>query len=419
MTADIEWITNEPDDPWAGLDVVRERPPATEPSFVGPYADRAEKAADKVAAQLAGLAQRAAAHQADEPEPYVHTWTPVDLAAHLDSDPEQPTMLTRGDGAKLIYPGRTSWLVGESESCKSWLALIAVAEVLNDGGRAMWVDYEDTPALFVRRLLELGVDRDVAVSQNLVYVAPEGALTEPNGAYTAEGAGYLDTIRAGFDIAVIDASTGSFGTQGLEIIDNSDIERWYELMCAPLERTGAGVLVIDHVTKSTEGRGRYMIGGERKLSKATGAVFKLDVERPFYPARLDPVEGQIEVRVGKDRAGGVRANAVGAMAADRTQRMAWLNLTAYPDGRIGYELAKPTDTPTDTFDAKLAGAIAEHLATYEGASKTDVEKSVGAKAERVRATLKAMADKGWIDVEQSGQTHRHTLTDEGREACLP
>src|SRR5947207_2339491 len=91
----------------------------------------------------------------------LHSRLPIDivLAPYVagDVEPERPTMLVRGDGTFLLYPGRLHWLSGEPESLKSWLAQIAVADALEDGLRATYLDFEATPRELVARLRALGV----------------------------------------------------------------------------------------------------------------------------------------------------------------------------------------------------------------------------------------------------------------------
>ncbi len=47
------------------------------------------------------------------------------------------------------------------------------------------------------------------------------------------------------------------------------------------EQTGAAVVMIDHVTKDSESRGRFAIGGQAKLAGLTGAAYTVDVAHPL------------------------------------------------------------------------------------------------------------------------------------------
>ena len=110
------------------------------------------------------------------------SWKPHDLKAYLDGTftPAEPTILYREDtdegakktdeGAKkkvaLIYPGLTHWIAGEPESMKSWIALLAVTQILEGGDRVLYLDFEDNAGSVTSRLLSLGAESD-AVRERL------------------------------------------------------------------------------------------------------------------------------------------------------------------------------------------------------------------------------------------------------------
>ena len=65
----------------------------------------------------------------------------------------------------------------------------------------------------------------------------------------------------------------------------------------------------------------------------------------------------------------------------------------------------------------LCRRIVEYLTSYEGASKAAIERDVDGKTDRVRDAVRWMAaeERAWVRIERSGQTHRHFVTDAGRE----
>ena len=73
------------------------------------------------------------------------SWAPIDLTDALAGhDVERPAMLCRTDGVALLYAARTHQFAGESESCKTWCALLVAAQTLNTAtGRVLWIDFED------------------------------------------------------------------------------------------------------------------------------------------------------------------------------------------------------------------------------------------------------------------------------------
>jgi hypothetical protein len=341
------------------------------------------------------------------------TWTPVDLTEALSGiDVPGPVILERTDGVTLLYAGRTHQFAGESESCKTWAALAAVADVLADGGTVLWIDFEDDDRGIVARLRAMMVPVE-AIRERFTYIHPEEPLANLYGVVTPGGLDFGHLLERRFDLAVIDGVTEAMTTEGLDMMSNADIATWSRRLPKRLAATGAATVMIDHVTKSTEGRGRYAIGGQHKLAGLTGAAFRFDVIRPLARAvGADPVTGSVKVSVMKDRPGHVRAHAVDDV-------IGMLELTSYADGSLSVKLAAP-GTTSSTPDIALMGRIAEHLERYEGATKNALVAEVQGKTDAIREALKWMADpaRGWVLIERSGQSHRHHLTDDGRKALL-
>jgi hypothetical protein len=336
------------------------------------------------------------------------TWLPVDLADALAGvDVPAPVHLTRTDGIPLLYAGRTHGFAGESETCKSWVAQIASAQVIKGGGDVLWIDFEDDDRGVVSRLLAMSVPIPV-ISERFVYVRPEEPLRTRAGAWTAGGVDF-DTVLASrpWALIVIDGVTEAMVTEGLDLNSNSDIATWSRLLPKRCANTGAAVAMLDHVPKSTDNRGRYAIGGQHKLAGLTGCQYVFEVERPFSRATFEPVVGVIKITVTKDRPGHVRTFA-------RDGVIARMELTSYPDGAVRAELLAPNDS-TAPLDLILAGRIAGHLAVYPKSSKNSIEKTVKGHNDTIRETIQLMVVAGWLVVEQRGQSHLHTLTDTGIE----
>lgn len=86
-------------------------------------------------------------------------WTPVDLAPYLNGIVPLPTLLRREDGNCLLYPGQVHWVQGPPQSGKTWVAVVAAAQVLATGGTVAWVDVDGTPPPLLTRLRQLGVEQ--------------------------------------------------------------------------------------------------------------------------------------------------------------------------------------------------------------------------------------------------------------------
>jgi hypothetical protein len=341
-------------------------------------------------------------------EPRVPTsWAPVDLTdalARVDVDP--PTLFERSDGLCLLYPGRTHAFQGESESCKSWAAQLAVKQTIQRGENCLYIDFEDDAAGVVSRLFALGLAAD-EIAAHFVYIRPDEPLNGRHGEATPASSDLLTALEGGrFALVVIDGVTEAMATEGLVLTDNGDIAVWMRRLPRRLARTGAAVVVVDHVTKDRMSQGRYAIGGQHKLAGLTGAAYKFTLTKWFSRATgSEPVEGRVLISVEKDRPGYVRGRA-------NEDKVGELRLTSWPDG--GVSAAIDLVVAGAVTDQKMLSRILEHLAIYDGSSKNGIEGAVEGKAAVIRETLSWMAERGWVRVERKGAGHLHWLTDIGR-----
>lgn len=223
----------------------------------------------------------------------------ADVAALLAGNlqPEMPALLARTDGGALLYPGKMHVFQAEPSSGKSWLALWAVAEVLAMGGAAGYLDFEDTANGILRRLRNLGVT-DSVMADRFYYANPTGRFgpAEKLSLWNA-----LD--RMNLDLVVIDGVGESLSREGLSEDKADDVIRWTDLLPRPIARTGAAVLMLDHVAKDPEQRGRWARGSGAKLAAVDGASYQIKVRVPFSRHR----PGRFDMVVAKDRPGGVGA----------------------------------------------------------------------------------------------------------------
>ena len=318
------------------------------------------------------------------------TWAPVDLAAVLAQGAldEPPALLMRSDGARLLYRGRVHVLSGEPESGKGWLALHASAERLKVGESVLYLDFEDTAASIVRRLLNLGVEEGI-IANRFHYVRPDVPIDDRGWADLAPALATAPTL------AVIDGLTEALTVHGFDLLDNTDIARWLGLVPRPLVDAGAAVLQVDHVGRDREARGRFAIGAQHKLA-GVDAHYGLDVLEPFGRGR----DGRVKVVVQKDRPGHVRQH------ADDAGRVAELRLTSRAEGAIGVELAPPA--AVDTFRPTwLMEQIARAVEDTPGLSKNAIRARVPGRNEYKDLALELLVAEGNIEARHEGQAHRH------------
>lgn len=314
------------------------------------------------------------------------SWWPVDLSGLIAGDipPEAPAaFLTREDGQRLFYAGKVNGLIGESESGKTWVALLAVAQALTEGHPVLYLDFEDTAAGILARLRLMGTsDADLA---RLAYISPDetfGILAHRD--LTEHVAATLPRL------VVLDGYNAAMTMMGLNLIDNADIYRFALAILRPLKRTGAAVVTIDHVTKSKEGRGAFAIGGQAKRSDVDGCSISVEVVQAFGKG----MAGKLRLTVSKDRPGLVRAVSGGAKNAG----LAHIDSTG-PTTRVwidGPDL-RPVEERGPFRPTGLMQKVSRYLETCpEGASGRDVATAIGGKAEYVRTALATLVDEGFV-----------------------
>lgn len=333
------------------------------------------------------------------------SWVPIDLGPILAGDltPPQPAVLARDDGHFLLYPGRVHTFQGESESLKSWLALMATAQELSAGHHVVYLDFEDTAESILRRLLDLSVHRDALLTR-FTYVRPLQSLDV--GSLHRLERHITDTAPT---LAVIDGVTEAMSLEGYDLLDNKDVATWLGRLPRRIADLGPAVAMIDHVTKSKETRDRYAIGAQHKLAGIDGAAYSIDPVRPLAhlsAGSSTPVTGVSKITIAKDRPGAVR----GFAASNR--HVGELHLTAYPDGGITGHIVPAIELPEGGFrPTVLMLRISELLASVAGPlTKRAIRGAVKGKNDTKDLALELLVAEGYIVVEpgpKGAQLHRH------------
>lgn len=211
--------------------------------------------------------------------------------------------LTRSDGLRLFYAGKMHSLQAEPSTGKSWVALLACLEVLEIGGAAMYLDYEDSGEGIVGRLMGLGAD-PAAVTERFCYVQLQGPY----------GAAERLEIEAKFgslnpDLVVIDGVAEALTRDGFSEDKATEVVQWIEKVPRAFARTGAAVVMLDHVGKDKETRGRWARGSGAKLAAIDGAAYEIKIITGFSRHKA----GSMRITIAKDRPGAV--GEVGSVAA--------------------------------------------------------------------------------------------------------
>lgn len=245
----------------------------------------------------------------DEDDGYESSWGTVDLGSILNGDytPLVPTILRRNDDRCLIYPGKTHSMHGEPESGKSLVMQYVCSDEIGKGHHVLYVDFEDAGREVVNRLIAFGAQRD-SIREFFHYV-------RPNDPYVRDDPAWQAVLKIPVTLAVLDGVTESMTANGLELNDNKDVAKWQRMLPNYIvEKTGAAVVSIDHVSKSADSRGRTAIGGQHKMAGLSGAAYVVEPIEPLGKGK----RGTVSLRLAKDRLGEVRANVGMYRKSDRT-----------------------------------------------------------------------------------------------------
>jgi len=335
------------------------------------------------------------------------SWKPIALKDYYDGLFQAPiaTLLKRTDGHGLIYEGRVHSIYGESESGKSWIAQIATAECLKNDKKVIYIDFESDAIDIVNRLKALGVSR-ANLLQYFSYIRPEGARDADDPYWQA----ILEPKSA--TLIIIDGVTESLTMWGGESKDNDAITRWMRLFPRTVATaSGAAVVLIDHITKNAETRGRFAIGGQAKLATIDGAAYLVEPLEALAPGRT----GTLTMRVTKDRPGFVRKIAGMWRKSDRTQEAAVFTIDS-TRAQMEYVIGVPMleDELESNKEFKKQKEVAEFIHNHPGASRRLVSEGISGSKDAIGERLADLVAGGWIENRGNDRSFILYITDLGK-----
>lgn len=335
------------------------------------------------------------------------SWKPIALKDYYDGLFQAPiaTILKRSDGAGLIYEGRVHSIYGESESGKSWIAQIATAELLKSDQKVIYIDFESDALDIVNRLKNLGVSR-ANLLQYFTYIRPDG----PRDVDDPYWQDILEPKSA--ILIVIDGVTESLTMWGGETKDNDAITRWMRIFPRTVATaSGAAVVLIDHITKNAETRGRFAIGGQAKLATIDGAAYLVEPLEALSPGRV----GTLTMRVTKDRPGFIRKVSGMWRKSDRTQEAAIFTIDS-TRAQIEYVIGVPLaeDEAEANKEFKKLREIAEFVNNFPGSNRRIIQEGVQGSKETVGVGISDLLAGGWIQNRGNERSFVLYITDEGK-----
>jgi hypothetical protein len=183
-------------------------------------------------------------------------------------------------------------------------------------------------------------------------------------------------------------------------LSNADAAEFHKLLARRFNRTGAATVNVDHVSPGSPHKESKAIGAQHKGAGIDGAEFYFDLKVPLAQALDgDPVVGLAQIRVGKDRPGGVRGRSEGQKAFGE------LSITAYPDGHLEYEI-RPMTPAADWRPTVIMERVSIYIEEHDGANTGAIRREVTGRGEWIDKGLAALIPEH-VRVEAVGSEHRH------------
>jgi len=320
------------------------------------------------------------------------SWHPINLADLAEQPPLQPTL-----GLGIAYPGKRHVFSGPQESAKTLAAYALGLVVIRDGKRIVIIDFEMGAYDARDRLRDLGAT-NTELAQ-ILYVDPSEPATPERIAGLAERRPAL---------VIVDAAAGAYDLQGLDDNKRSDVERFTRVYVKQFWKAGIATVVLDHVVKNADDRGKYAIGSERKVGGA-------DVHLGFEV--ITPIKrgsaGLYKIVTHKDRGGWLKRGT-----------LANLELDSDPDThQIGWKLTQPepVDDEHPFRPTRLMEKVSRHLGQQEHpVSKNSVCEVLGGRRQYVLTAIDILCVEGFATADQEGIHHvRHYLENEDQTQVVP
>jgi hypothetical protein len=252
---------------------------------------------------------------------------------------------------------------------KTWFALILTKAELDAGKPVCWVDLDAMGAgAMLQRLELLGVTH-TQIHDSFHYIEPTEML-DPHKISELQTLIHNQGVR----MFVIDAFNPILNLHGLDPNSNTDIETFWRTIAAPIAQAGAAPVLLDHVVKNADNRGKYSTGSERKASGVDGVHLGFKLLEPLRKGGT----GRTLLSVHKDRPGYLPRPALGRLILDAT------------GDHITYQI-EPDQSHSE--DGRFRPTVLmEKVSTYlelSGTSATgsEIEKSVTGNAKALRTAI--------------------------------
>ena len=313
----------------------------------------------------------------------------VDLSPFLDGTYHQevPTVSKTFGTKCLFYAGRLNEIHAEPATGKTNVLMAASVAELEEGGTVLYIDPEDTPEGFTRRIRMLGASPN-DVRERVKYLhnpSQEEILAAQTWA-----------LQNKPTLVILDGLAESMAAVGADENKASDVLIFFRKNLRPFAEAGAAVVIADHVTKSAENRGQFARGSGAKAGRYDGVSYEIVAAKAYTPNQ----EGFVRLKVQKDRNGGVGAR--GVIAAE-------LHFIPGTAGQTLTTFREPAETPEGPWKpTAIMGKIMKHLEAV-GEESTSGLRGLGGNTEHTGMAIRYLKEEGKIDIRKEGKKILHFI----------
>ena len=328
----------------------------------------------------------------DEPE--TDTWTPVDL----NDLPEEPPVKPDLGQTRIVYPGKRHVFSGPPESAKTLAAYCILIQVVRLGGLGILIDFEMGGYDARQRLRELGATPGEI--SRILYLEPDEPATPARIAK-------LVTLQP--VLVVIDAAVGAYQLEGLDDNKRGDVERLSRLYVGAFWRNAIATIMVDHVVKNSEERGRFVIGSERKLG-GSDVHLGFEIGKPVQRGS----KGLYKIITHKDRGGYLKRGHLADLHLDSdtdTHKITW----RFTEAMVGTAAGRLTN---------LMERVSRHLELQtESVTRNEIDRDVTGNRKHLFQAVDSLVNEGFA-TEISGTNNRRLVASvrnyrEDDPACNP
>ena len=292
---------------------------------------------------------------------------------------EMPSVCEAMPGKFLLYAGRLNEFHGESGIGKTNISLAIANSIMQAGGVVLFLDPEDNPEGIAQRFISLGGNPDHLLTRFKYIQNPE----------PSDYPGLIEWAKQAKPTgAFLDGMAEALVAEGYNEDKPEDVLQFLRQRIRPFADGGAAVVIADHVPKNKETRGRNPRGSSAKMGRYDGAVYMVELAKPYSPSTA----GAVRLIIAKDRNGGV--GHVG-------QRIAELHFTPDEEGKTLVHFNAPTDMGKPFLPTGFMEQVSRFVESSDLVpSKNIIETKIKGKADYKRQAISSLVELGYLKEEK-------------------